>query len=248
MTEQQLLLYINSDQALQTYLFYKNRKTSFISDVTPLLGTEIDQGPYSFDHLVLSDLTSIIIGESVPNEILIATPVTRIASCLEDLRILESLGFTFKILAKVEFWESETLEGIKSKSFNTSELIKYPLLEKPKNIGFYKDKTILITGAGGSIANAMIDIFLEIEFDKLILLDHSEHAIHYLKLKIKKKITDKTEIVIASIRDKNKLRSVFERNSIHTIFHLAAYKHVGLMEADPYEAFKSNVNWYRKFI
>ncbi|WP_115461833.1 polysaccharide biosynthesis protein [Winogradskyella aurantiaca] len=238
---QQQLLYINSDLALQSYRFYKNVNTLPFTNTTALLGSNLAHKQLRFKHFDLSDLDSLRIGSSVSRDILVATPISNIVSCLEDLRFLEALGFDMKIITSSEFWNKKSTPELHLKTFNTTEVIKYQPVNKPGNLEFYKDKTILITGAGGSIGNELLDYIKGIKFNKLILLDHSEYAIHHLKLKIRNESDANIEIVIGSIRDKNKLRTIFTKYAINIVFHLAAYKHVGIMEADPYEAFKCNV-------
>ena len=135
---------------------------------------------------------------------------------------MESLGFKIKLVANSEVSECESFAAPQFRSFTTKEIIKYPPIYQTSDFEFYRDKTILITGAGGSIGNELIDFVQGIEFDKLILLDHSEHAIHRLKLKIKDDLSKDIEIVIGSIRDKNKLRTVFQKHNIK--FFPLAYK------------------------
>lgn len=241
MMQQQQLLYINSELALQSYRFYNNFDGSLFKNVTPLLGSQLPHKRFHFKHFVLSDLNSLVSNDSIKRTILVLTPITNVLASLEDLRIMESLGFKIKLVANSEVSECESFAAPQFRSFTTKEIIKYPPIYQTSNFEFYRDKTILITGAGGSIGNELIDFVQGIEFDKLILLDHSEHAIHRLKLKIKDDLSKDIEIVIGSIRDKNKLRTLFQKHNINIVFHLAAYKHVGIMETDLYEAFKCNV-------
>ena len=218
MGQQQQLLYINSELALQSYCFYNNFDGSLFKSVTPLLGSLLPHEHLDFKHFVVSDLNSLIIDDSFKRTILVATPAVSILSCLEDIRFMESLGFKIKVVSDSKLRESGSLSHPQFTCFTATDIIKYLPIHQPNDFEFYKNKTILITGAGGSIGNELVDFIQGIEFDKLVLLDHSEHAIHRLKLKIKDDLTKDIEIVIGSIRDKNKLRSLFQKHNINIVF------------------------------
>ena len=104
-------------------------------------------------------------------------------------------------------------------------------------------KTVLVTGAGGSIGSEICRQVITMEPKKLILLDVSEAAVYTLLEELTRGKNTRSEISyqIGSVGDKNFLKLVFSKNNIHTVFHAAAYKHVPLMEKNIISAFNNNV-------
>ncbi len=107
---------------------------------------------------------------------------------------------------------------------------------------YISNKVVLVTGAGGSIGSELCRQIASYEPEKLILLDIYENNVFELdnELKIRNKHLN-TEIVIASIRDKERIFTIIEKYRPFVIFHAAAHKHVPLMEFSPEEAVKNNV-------
>lgn len=105
-----------------------------------------------------------------------------------------------------------------------------------------KDKTILITGAGGSIGSELVCQLSEFLPKKLILLGHGENSIFKTSNKIKE-INPKIDHsrVIADIKDKNMIDKIFNEFKPDIVFHAAAHKHVPLMEENLFEAIMNNV-------
>lgn len=99
-----------------------------------------------------------------------------------------------------------------------------------------KGETVLITGASGSIGSALARKIYEQKPKKLILLDNNESAIFEVQQELKG-----IDAVIASVRDEERLEDVFKRFKPTVVFHVAAYKHVPLMEDHPIEAIKTNI-------
>ena len=119
---------------------------------------------------------------------------------------------------------------------------KYPVFEIPPHSNF-RGQSVLISGAAGSLGTHLSKTLHAQACSKLILIDHSEHLISKLnqELNLKESVNHSTISIIADVRDKIRLRQIFEDHEPDTVFHLAAFKHVELMEGDPYSAFKVNV-------
>ena len=106
----------------------------------------------------------------------------------------------------------------------------------------FDNKTILVTGAAGSIGSEIVRQLVEYNPTKVIILDQAETAIYNLGVELKeKKALQLTETVIGDIRNLDRLERVFEAFKPHVVFHAAAYKHVPLMEENPSEAILTNV-------
>lgn len=109
--------------------------------------------------------------------------------------------------------------------------------------GYLKDEVVLVTGGGGSIGSELCRQIARFRPRKLIILDIYENNAYDLQnelLHIYKKDIN-LDVVIASVRDKKRLRQVFETYRPGVVFHAAAHKHVPLMEMNPAEAVKNNI-------
>ncbi|MBU3127151.1 polysaccharide biosynthesis protein [Clostridium tagluense] len=107
---------------------------------------------------------------------------------------------------------------------------------------YIHDKTILVTGGGGSIGSELCRQILKFEPKQLIIFDIYENNAYDLQMELKYKYPKlNLKVLIGSVRDKGRLKSVFEKYSPNIVFHAAAHKHVPLMEESPMEAIKNNV-------
>lgn len=109
-----------------------------------------------------------------------------------------------------------------------------------------KNKTILITGAGGSIGSEICRKVHNLGPKKLILFDHSEIALYNIFEELKKKPTPNNKSIeiiarLGSINDKKLVKNIFKEIKPETIYHTAAYKHVPLIEDNKFQGIKINV-------
>jgi len=103
-------------------------------------------------------------------------------------------------------------------------------------------KTILITGAAGSIGSEIVRQILNYDAEKIILIDQAETPLHHLVLELNAVNTNlKIETIIADIRNLEISEQIFKKTRPNIVFHAAAYKHVPLMEENPNQAILTNV-------
>lgn len=105
-------------------------------------------------------------------------------------------------------------------------------------------KTILVTGAGGSIGSEICRQVIRFNPRKLLLLGHGENSIYLIDRELRNNYQENiTEIVpiIADIQDRKKIFTIMEHYQPEIVYHAAAHKHVPLMEYNPREAVKNNV-------
>lgn len=121
-------------------------------------------------------------------------------------------------------------------------------LQKDEIAAYIKDKTVLITGAGGSIGSQISREVFGFKPKQIVLLDVNENALYMLERDFDFKKSHQADFKtvqfiseIVSIRDKNALTEVFSKYQPDVVFHAAAHKHVPLMERRPQEAVKNNV-------
>lgn len=107
---------------------------------------------------------------------------------------------------------------------------------------FIKDKSVLITGAAGSIGSELSRQVVKFKPSTILLLDQDETGIFNISKEIEGNNPDlKTQRLVADVTDKEKINKIFENFSPRIIFHAAAYKHVPLMEENVDEAVKNNI-------
>ncbi|WP_061808965.1 polysaccharide biosynthesis protein [Rossellomorea vietnamensis] len=104
-------------------------------------------------------------------------------------------------------------------------------------------KTILVTGAGGSIGSEICRQVSKFKPKKLLLLGHGENSIYGIDMFLRNKYKTEFEIVpiIADVQDRSRIFEVMETHMPDVVYHAAAHKHVPLMEYNPKEAVKNNV-------
>jgi len=117
-------------------------------------------------------------------------------------------------------------------------------LEVEKISQSLRGKTILVTGAAGSIGSEIVRQVFSFRPAKLIMLDQAETPIYFTELELLGKYPSRKaeiEVIVGDITDAARMHSLFESQKIDVVFHAAAYKHVPLMENNPKEAIKNNV-------
>jgi FlaA1/EpsC-like NDP-sugar epimerase len=154
-------------------------------------------------------------------------------------------GIIVKTLPPVDKWVGgefavNQLHNINIEDLLSRDPIQIDNLQISKEIN---SKVILVTGAAGSIGSEIIRQLLSFFPAKIILVDQAESALYDLEFEIRKKIPNNTQVqvVIADVSDSNRMRRIFHSAKPHIVFHAAAYKHVPLMENNPYEAIRVNV-------
>ena len=108
-------------------------------------------------------------------------------------------------------------------------------------------KTVLISGAGGSIGSELCRQILQVGPKQLLLLDHSEYGLYVIESELRAQLNAnpqlKTELIplLGNVRDADRLETIFTKWKIDTVYHAAAYKHVPLVEHNPSEGLQNNV-------
>lgn len=104
-------------------------------------------------------------------------------------------------------------------------------------------KTVLVTGAGGSIGSEICRQVAKFKPNQLLLLGHGENSIYLIEMELRELYGESITIipVIADVQDLERLEDVMSHYRPNVVYHAAAHKHVPLMEANPHEAVKNNV-------
>ncbi|MXO06012.1 nucleoside-diphosphate sugar epimerase/dehydratase [Flavobacterium sp. HBTb2-11-1] len=165
----------------------------------------------------------------------------------EQLIIVDQcLEFNYRVytVPLISDWENQKEISQKVKNIQIEDLLeRKPIVLDSKSISKQlKDKTILITGAAGSIGSEIVRQVLNFNPKNVIVLDHAETPLHNLCLETQAmNFTTKIVAVIADVRSKKALDKVFKNYNPHVVFHAAAYKHVPLMEENPAQAIQTNI-------
>jgi FlaA1/EpsC-like NDP-sugar epimerase len=114
---------------------------------------------------------------------------------------------------------------------------------------FVKGKRVLVTGAGGSIGSELVRQLSRYNPESLLLLDRDESALHSVQLTLDGSGTlSSRNLVLADIRDRDRIHRVFDEHRPELVFHAAALKHLPLLERFPSEAYKTNVEGTRNVL
>ncbi|NQO46130.1 polysaccharide biosynthesis protein [Streptococcus suis] len=131
------------------------------------------------------------------------------------------------------------------KEIDIADLLGRPevVLDQEKLRSYFKDKTVLVTGAGGSIGSELCRQVARFKPDRLILVGHGENSIYLIHQEMVSLYGAELELipVIADIQDRDLMFSVMKEFQPHVVYHAAAHKHVPLMEFNPHEAVKNNI-------
>lgn len=133
-------------------------------------------------------------------------------------------------VAKLRSIDIEDLLERDPVKINTDEILNY-----------VENKTVLVTGAGGSIGSEIVRQIANHNPSLLIILDIYENSLYEIQLEIKKQYPNlNLETLIASVRNEHRIDEIFATYKPDIVFHAAAHKHVPLMEDSPNEAIKNN--------
>ncbi|MDO4562695.1 MAG: nucleoside-diphosphate sugar epimerase/dehydratase [Clostridia bacterium] len=142
----------------------------------------------------------------------------------------------------------ELLSGAKLSQLNEVDIKdllgrKELLVDSQDIFDYIRDKTVLVTGGGGSIGSELCRQIAKFSPKRLIVFDIYENNVYELQYELLRDYPDMLNLIvlIGSVRDKERLDEVFDEYSPEVIFHAAAHKHVPLMEDSPNEAIKNNV-------
>ncbi len=114
--------------------------------------------------------------------------------------------------------------------------------ELPQTESTYRDRCILVTGAGGSIGGELCRQIARCRPQKLVLVDHSEYALYKIANELKTQNPGlRMTAVLGSIEHPELMRETLMQHQIEVVLHAAAYKHVNLVETNAFEGVRNNV-------
>ena len=218
---------------------FEFKVVGFLDDDERLQG-QVLQG-YKIYHS--RDLESLIQSQDI-DIVLLALPSVSRFKRNQILKILRKYKLTVQTLPSI----SDIIEGKITvsdiKELDVNDILNRDIVPAKeelllKNIN---SKTVLVTGAGGSIGSELCRQIVKAKPKSLILCELSEFALYkiYEEIRLVNKNL-KIVTLLCNIQDENKLKQIFKTFSIDTVYHAAAYKHVPLVEANICEGVKNNV-------
>ncbi|MFZ5919265.1 MAG: polysaccharide biosynthesis protein [Chloroflexota bacterium] len=177
------------------------------------------------------------------DEVLIAIPTAPGQAIRQIKEICESVPVPFKTIPGIHELLNDTLAVGQIRDVQIEDLLRRdPVRIKADDAPYLQRKVILITGAGGSIGSELCRQVARRRPQRIVLLGHGENSIYLIHEELRQQFPDlKLTPVIADVRDKTRLRRVFDTHRPDVVFHAAAHKHVPLMELNLEEAVTNNV-------
>jgi len=187
-----------------------------------------------------------ILDDADPDEVIIAIPSAPGSTRARIVRECRERGIPVRTLPTVfELLQSRGTLARQMREVRVEDVLgREPVLMELDRVGAYlAGQTVLVTGAGGSIGSELCRQIARVEPHRIVLLDHAEDNL----FSIQRELEDERHVpssmlaaVLADCKEGERMREVFAEHRPTVVFHAAAYKHVGLMEANPVEAVRNN--------
>ncbi len=220
--------------------FVKKRVVGVIDDDAAKVGN------YIHGTKVVGDRNAILekAQELHVHEIIVAMPSASPKQMKEILDICKETGCELKRLPGIYQLVNGEVSISKLKDVDVNDLLgREPITVDLESImGYVSGKIIMVTGGGGSIGSELCRQIAGHHPKQLIIVDIYENTTYDIQNELKAKFPDLDLVVlIASVRNTNRMNYIFETYQPEIIYHAAAHKHVPLMEDSPNEAIKNNV-------
>jgi FlaA1/EpsC-like NDP-sugar epimerase len=177
--------------------------------------------------------------------ILLAMPSVTRARKREILRLLESFSVEVKSLPTLDALVAGKVSIEQIQDIQVEDLLgRDPVPPRMELIhSCVLNKSVMVTGAGGSIGSELCRQIAGIGPARLVLFERSEFALYTIESELRSQYGDRLEIVpvLGSVCRKNRVAAVLSNLKVQTVYHAAAYKHVPLVEYNPIEGVRNNL-------
>jgi FlaA1/EpsC-like NDP-sugar epimerase len=187
-----------------------------------------------------------ILDESDPDEVLIAIPSAPGSTRARVVRECRARGISVRTLPTVfELLQDHGTIARQMREVRVEDVLgREPVHMELDRVGAYlAEETVLVTGAGGSIGSELCRQIARVGPRKIVLLDHAEDNLFQIERELLEERHIQPSVLVAVLADckeEERMCEVFSEHRPTVVFHAAAYKHVGLMEANPVEAVRNN--------
>ena len=216
------------------------RPVAFIDDEN-----ELKRQSISGVEVFTPDETKDLISKSEVSEILLAIPSASRTRRNEIIDFLEPYSVMVRSLPGVSELAQGKVNIADLKEVSIRDLLGRDMVEPNKDLLSQNiaDKVVLVTGAGGSIGSELCRQIIFLKPKTLILYEMSELALYTIEKELSNIGVHSMDIypILGSVNNKSRLTNVFERFSVDTIYHAAAYKHVPMVEFNNTEGVNNNI-------
>jgi FlaA1/EpsC-like NDP-sugar epimerase len=191
----------------------------------------------------IKDIEEVVVTDKI-DEIIIAIPSLSKEKLKEIVAICQRTKCTVKTLPHISEMSNQKAELSTLRQVDIVDLLgrNEVTLDISGIKQFIENQVVLITGGGGSIGSEICRQLIKFNPSQLLILDIYENNAYDLHQALKRQYPDKDiKVIIASVRDKERLCHIFKEYKPSIVFHAAAHKHVPFMEDHPSEAIKNNV-------
>ncbi len=178
------------------------------------------------------------------DEIIVALPSASRADIREILEICKDTNCKLRSLPGMYQLVNGEVNVSKLRDVEVEDLLgRDPIsVDLDSILGYVQGKVVLVTGGGGSIGSELCRQIATHKPKQLVIVDIYENSVYDIQQELKQKYPDLDMVVlIASVRNTNRMNYIFSQYKPHIVYHAAAHKHVPLMEDSPTEAIKNNV-------
>ena len=204
-------------------------------------------GSFIRSYKVLGDRNDIprLVEEFNVEQVTIAIPSLSGRDREAIVAICKSVGVPVNNMPSIENIFSGDVTVSDFQEIDIADLLGRPevvLDQKELNL-YFEGKTILVTGAGGSIGSEICRQIARFSPKRLLLLGHGENSIYLIHRELQEKYGKSIELipVIADVQDRERIFDIMATYRPSVVYHAAAHKHVPLMEYNPHEAVKNNI-------
>ena len=176
------------------------------------------------------------------DEIVIAIPSASPAEIKDIIQICQETSARVRRLPAIASTITDSLSSA-VRDVNYEDLLgrESVIIKNPELHDFLHDKVVMVTGGGGSIGSELCRQIIANEPKKLVIVDIYENSTYELEMELRRFYPNaQFEVLIASVRDYDRLDTIFAKYKPDVVYHAAAHKHVPLMETSPNEAIKNN--------
>ena len=176
------------------------------------------------------------------DEIVIAIPSAAPADIRDIIQICQETKARVRLLPAIASTLTDSLSSA-VRDVNYEDLLGRDsvIIKNPELNAFIHDKIVMVTGGGGSIGSELCRQIIANEPKKLLIVDIYENSTYELEMELRRYYPNADfEVLIASVRDYERLDTIFAKYRPDVVYHAAAHKHVPLMENSPNEAIKNN--------
>ena len=194
-----------------------------------------------------------IITQYKVDEVIIAIPSASGEQLRRIVKLCQNNRISFKTLPGLHELIGGKLTSMQLRDIAIEDLLRRPpsKINLAEIAAYVTGKTVMVTGAGGSIGSEICSQILPFQPERMLLVGHGENSIY----KSHQNLRENSELgntilepIIADIQDTNKVRQIYKRFQPDIVFHAAAHKHVPMMEGNPEEAVKNNVVGTRNLV